>query len=338
VYDYAMLKIFISVILLFLFGFSIPAMVQFNDSDGDGLTDRDEQELLVKFSPIFMLSAKECDGVPAEFHPDLPEPRLAAKNGTIYGQVFPYGERGKPNSMVEIHYYHLWNRDCGQNGHALDAEHVSVLVSANKQGDHSASWKAKYWYAAAHEDTACDASHAARSTAIDAEQRGATVWISAGKHASFLSRELCRGGCGGDKCTSMAAIAPAKLLNLGERGAPMNGSIWMESSRWPLAAKMQTDFPESLITGLDAAGPSGILQANDSLAPVKAFLLAGNSTTGALAAANQNTGNALADTTDATDRAIDRARGGVGSSLKRTFRAVWRALGGSHEQGNEKKR
>jgi hypothetical protein len=336
VYYYAMFKTFLSVVLLVPFVSSIPAMPQSHDSDRDGLTDHLEQELLVKFAPIFMLSTKECDGAPAEFHPDSQEPRLSAKNGTIYGQVFPAGARGKSRSMVEIHYYHLWSQDCGLNGHALDAEHISALVSAEKPGEPAASWRAEYWYAAAHEDTACDASHAVLSSAIDAEQRGATVWISAGKHASFLSRELCRGGCGADKCAEMTILAPAKLLNLGERGAPMNGSIWMESPRWSLSAKMQTDFPESLITRLEVAEPSGILPANDSQAPVKALVLAGSSTTGALAVADQNAGAALTDTANATGRSIDKAKGGISNSLKLTVRALWEKLGDSHEQGDAK--
>jgi hypothetical protein len=336
VYDYAMFKTFLSVVLLVPFVLCIPAMPQSHDSDRDGLTDHLEQELLVKFAPIFMLSTKECDGAPAEFHPDSQEPRLSSKNGTIYGQVFPAGVRGKSRSMAEIHYYHLWTQDCGLNGHPLDAEHVSVLISADNPGEPAASWKAEYWYAAAHEETACDASHAVRSSIIDAEQRGATIWISAGKHASFLSREWCSGGCGADKCAEMTVLTPAKLLNLGERGAPMNGSIWMKSPRWPLSAKMQTDFPESLITRLDVAEPSGILPANDSQASVKAIVLAGSSTMSALAAADQNTGAALTDTTDATGRSINEAKDGIGNSLKLTFRALLKTLGDSHEQGNAK--
>jgi hypothetical protein len=130
----------------------------------------------------------------------------------------------------------------------------------------------------------------------------------------------------------MTVLPPAKLLNLGERGAPMNGSIWIDSPRWPLAEKMQTDFPESLLAKLDATEPPGILSANNSLAPVKALALAGSSTTGALAAANQNTGAALSDTTDATGRAMDKSKGGVAASLKLSFRAVWKALGAAKKK------
>lgn len=59
------------------------------DADRDGLSDQFEQALLQKFAPRFHISATDCDIAPAEFHPDLPQPRVKARNGTIYGQVFP---------------------------------------------------------------------------------------------------------------------------------------------------------------------------------------------------------------------------------------------------------
>jgi hypothetical protein len=306
------------------------------DGDSDGLADELEQALLAKFTPKFMLSSKECDGLPTEFHQGMQEPKLLAKNGTIHGQVFPIALSEKPGSYVEIHYYHLWNRDCGINGHELDAEHVSALIWAASSSDPSIFWKAKYWYAAAHEETICDASRAAQSWFINAEQEGPTIYISAGKHASFLDQNLCRGGCGSDDCRAMNPLKISKLINLGERSAPMNGASWIEWPGWPLAAKMQTDFPEMVLARLDAAEPPGILPVNDSRAPVKALVLAGSSTGGALVAADQKTGAALSDTTDATGRSINNAKGGIGNSLKLTFRAVWKALGGSQEQGKAK--
>jgi hypothetical protein len=328
--------IFASLLLLMSFALNFPADSSPADSDHDGLTDKFEQELLAQFAPKFMLSAKECDGLPAKFRQGTQEPQILAQNGTIYGQVFPTNSFGRSGIYLEIHYYHLWNRDCGINGHELDAEHVSTLVWAAFAAEPAAAWKAKYWYAAAHEDTVCDASHAVRSRLINAEQQGPTVWISAGKHASFLDRDLCSGGCGSDNCSAMNPLEISELSNLGERSAPMNGASWIEWLRWPLAAKMQTDFPAMVLTRLDAAEPPGIISVNDSLPPVKAFLLAGSSTGGALAAADQKTGAALSDTTDATGRSINEAKGGVGKSLKLTFRAVWKALGGSQEQGKAK--
>jgi hypothetical protein len=42
------------------------------------------------------------------------------------------------------------------------------------------------------------------------------------------------------------------------------------------------------------------------------------------------------DAADATGRSINEAKGGIGNSLKLTFRAGWKALGGSQEQGDAK--
>jgi hypothetical protein len=120
------------------------------DSDHDGLADGVEQSLLEQFQPQFLISGHDCSGKPAEFAPLLKNPVAAADDGVIYGQVFPSPARA---GEVELHYYDLWRTDCGQAGHVLDAEHVSALVSRDESG----SWKARYWYAAAHEDTLCDA-------------------------------------------------------------------------------------------------------------------------------------------------------------------------------------
>ena len=111
------------------------------DQDHDGLSDEFEQSLLAKFVPVFHVSADDCAGLPAEFTPDSVRPVTAAVNGTIYGQVFRSGP------YIEIHYYNLWARDCGSLGHALDAEHVSGLLSASDNP------RALYWFAAAHQAT-----------------------------------------------------------------------------------------------------------------------------------------------------------------------------------------
>ncbi len=208
------------------------------DSDQDGMSDALEQALLVQFRPTFMVGQRDCSSHPAEFRPGVHKPQPESDNGTIYGQVFPTHSSVSALPTAEIHYYHLWRTDCGAHGHPLDTEHVSVLVRAS--GNHLAtpSWKALYWYSAAHENTVCDVSQIARASTLHAEDHGAQVWISPGKHASYLNQTLCHGGCGADKCANMVALAPGKLINLGEIGQPMNGSLFISSAAWPLARKM----------------------------------------------------------------------------------------------------
>ncbi len=290
------------------------------DSDHDGLSDDLEQALLNQFKPVFMVSVKDCSDVPAEFMSGDRNPMVRAEDATIYGQVFPEkSERVTPGPTVEIHYYHLWKKDCGRMGHALDTEHVAVLIRPSDPESVSAKWKATYWYAAAHEDTVCDASQISRASTLHAEDHGATVWISSGKHASFLNEELCRRGCGGDICEKMAPLAVSKIVNLGERGMPMNGAVWISSSRWPLTTKMaRTDFQPAAVTRLERLSDSDIAWVNPAKRPAQSTIAAGDSTIDALVASNQN-----------TDTAISTAGGATGNALDKTYGNVKHALGAS---------
>jgi hypothetical protein len=292
------------------------------DSDGDDLSDQFEQELLIRFLPKFMVSASECNGLPAEFQAGMREPHPLAKNGTIYGQVFKAVSFGRSGIFLEIHYYHLWTADCGYTGHALDVEHISALVASSGGDEPATAWKAIYWYAGAHENTTCDSSHGARALDIGADLRGPTVWISAGKHASFLSPDLCHGGCGGDECDKMSEFIPFKVVNLGEPGSPMNGAVWSESSKWALAAKMRTDFSAEALAILDGAMKPGIVPLNQSQASIKAAAHAGVSTANAVSLANNKTDCVLDASADATGRTLGKTRSSAGGFLKRAWNGI----------------
>lgn len=303
------------------------------DSDHDGLSDALEQALLIQFKPLFMISQGDCSGVPAQFAPESPNPIVQAEDATIYGQVFPkkFGDIAKP--MVEIHYYHLWKKDCGRMGHALDTEHVSVLIRRSGTDPVSSKWKAIYWYAAAHEDTVCDASQISRASTLRAQDHGATVWISAGKHASFLNEELCRRGCGGDVCEKMAPLPAGRIVNLGEIGMPMNGALWISSSRWPLTAKMiRTDFQPPALTRLESLPESDIAWVNPAKRPVQSTIAASDSTIDALLVSNQNTDTAISNAGDATGYALDKTYGNVKHALGTSVHSVGKFLG--HSSGD----
>lgn len=273
--------------------------------------DEPPQQLLEKFAPTLILSQGECDALPAEFTPGLAEPVVLSKNGTLYGQAFKNGD------LIELHYYHLWSRDCGPLPHALDAEHVSVVIS--REG------KALYWYAAAHEDTACDASHAMRAAALDAEERGARIWVSKGKHASFLKQEFCARGCGGDSCIPHTVLKPSTVINLGERDSPLNGALWIHSDRWPLKAKFATDFSEPVLAQLSAIEDDSVISfTGPARQPVQALALAGASTNSALSIASGKTDNALQRSGANTGRALGKSAVNVGRSLNRSRKAAFR--------------
>jgi len=84
-----------------------------------------------------MVDQADCSKVPAESRPGGREPIVLAENATTYGQVFPKRAADTAESLVEVHYYHLWKKDCGRMGHALDTEHVSVVIKAS-----DSKWKA----------------------------------------------------------------------------------------------------------------------------------------------------------------------------------------------------
>ncbi len=291
------------------------------DSDHDGLSDALEDALLAQFAPQFMVSADDCSGRPAVFVPFQEMPVVQAENGAIYGQVFP---RPGYADQVEVHYYHLWRTDCGEMGHNLDTEHVSALLVR----DRTSKWKALYWYAAAHEDTVCDASQITRAATVHAEEHGPQVWISRGKHASFLSDAICAHGCGGDNCREVVPLAVAKFINLGELTAPMNGAAWINSPEWPLAAKMsRSDFTGARTARVDQLSATSIAWANPQKRPLKAAIRSGNNTRNGIAAGGSATGTAL-DLTDAkTGKALDSASSNTGSGLSKAFRGVTTALG-----------
>jgi hypothetical protein len=290
------------------------------DFDRDGLDDRFEQEVLLRFKPRFLVSRTECAGLPAEFLPDSLDPETVALNGTIYGQVFPGGLQERPGAYLEIHYYHLWSSDCGQFGHRLDSEYVSVLARSDDSSRPAKLWKAVYWYAAAHEGTLCDASNGATAKALDAEEKGATVWISSGKHASFLAEDLCHSfGCGGDRCEQMEVLPPGRMINLGEPGRPLNGAVWVDSSEWPLAGKMVPDFGfDGSVAGcLFGDTPSFH---NSSLPPAKAVVLGGNQLLKGLEVGGGGALSALSLANEDTNRALSRASGRVGKAIERSLR------------------
>jgi len=291
------------------------------DSDKDGIADSLENALLAQFSPVFMVSRTDCSVLPAQFELGAKDPTVIADDGTIYGQVFP--RNGHPEE-VELHYYHLWQKDCGEFGHALDAEHVSALIQLGHGAD---SAKALYWYAAAHEDTICDASHLVRAKTISAEGRGPAVWISPGKHASFLSDVLCASGCGGDRCEDMQKLKVRSMINVGEIGNPMNNIAWLSAPEWPLQDKLsRSDFTDNRLARVDRLPETDLVWANPSKRPAQAAIFGANAGIGGVATGTRETDTALVIANYKTGSALGIASGKTEGALKISSRNVWKVL------------
>ena len=327
--------------LLLLAHVPVGAAESHADSDHDGLSDHLEQNLLRQFMPTFMIARHDCSGLPAEFKPGSLIPEVAAEDGTIYGQASPAKSSSAAALAVELHYYDLWQKDCGPHGHPFDAEHVAVLVQPSSPHLDSAQWKAIYWYAAAHENTVCDVSQIARASTLDAESHGATVWVSPGKHASYLNSTLCEKGCGADHCAKETKFVPTSVINLGEPGAPMNGSLFISSKAWPLDYKMSiSNFPPSAIARLDQLPEADIAWFNPGRHPAQgiiatsssteqALAASGANTTAAIGAAGSSTGVALSGASGATGAAVSTASGDTGNALQKSYKHTRHALGTS---------
>ena len=223
-----------------------------------------------------------------------------------------------------MQYYHLWERDCGGfNAHALDVEHVSVIVTAATPLASADGWTAAYWYAGAHEDTVCDTSNAARADVIGAVTHGATVWISAGKHASYLSLELCnQRGCGGDSCHDAVSLPSGPLINLGERGAPLGGAAWIASPDWPLTEKLDSDFGGELLAELDASDETVLARVNGQWRTAQFSLSVGGDALQGVGTGARHGGKGLNEADEHTRSAFGTALRAVGRALGHAARAL----------------
>lgn len=320
--------------LCVLFAAFLPTHAQHVDTDHDGLSDTVEDALLQRFKPTLWISADDCSTLPAQFAQNVSVPAAEADNGTLYAQATP--RTVEHRKAIELHYYHLWRTDCGRLGHALDAEHVAVLLRLPEgRANDADAWQAELWYAAAHEDTVCDASQISRASTLHSEHDGANVWISSGKHASFLTEELCKHGCGGDVCLKSKPLHATNVINLGELHHEMNGSAWLSSTQWPLADKMRrSDFTDARVDRLLRLPQTDVAWANPEKRPAQAAILGGNATIDGTLVGLRSTDTAVSVAGDKTGGALGTATRATGHALGKSWHAVGKALGAGKSKEN----
>jgi hypothetical protein len=176
----------------------------------------------------------------------------------------------------------------------------------------------------------CDVSQIARASTLHAEDKGAQVWISPGKHASYLDERLCRRGCGADRCEAMMPLPPGRVINLGEPGHPMNGSVFLSSSAWPLKVKMEhTDFPEEPVARLERLPATEIAWFNPGRHPAQGVIAISSTTEGAMAKGASETVSSLGVASDSAGGAISVAEGSTGGALGKSYHKTVHALGTS---------
>lgn len=312
-------RLVLALLLAACVSWAAPAAAQ--DLDRDGLADQLEQALLERFRPTFVLSAGECDGQPATMAPWAADPRVIDRDGTIYGHVARRDTQ--PGRVeIEIKYFHLWGRDCGRPSHALDIERVSVLVHAPAVDVPLDEWEAAYWYAAAHEGTVCDASSGAAAAALRATRVGPYVYVSRGKHASYLNRGHCKWGCGSDLCDPGPPVGHGPIVNLGERDAPLNGATWLGSRRWGLAAKLETDFDPTRRGRFDRERPAAVAALHVGRRPIQAPILGGDTGLDSLILAGKTATLSLDAAADATATAVEATGQAVATAARKTSRGI----------------
>jgi hypothetical protein len=216
--------------------------------------------------------------------------------------VTPGGSEGS----VEVRYFHLWSKDCGRSSHANDVEHVTALVQRSGE-----SWRAKYWYAAAHESTWCDRSRFSLATKLNAVDRGPTIWISSGKHASFFTQDQCNGGCGGDVCKKVRPLDPLAITNLGEKDQPSAEAPWLSSPSLALTAKLRNEFTDEVIAQLEKDPEREFVIVSNSPRGAQRTIAVSSTTLGALETGQEHTARALGTANRKTRNAISRSYGAV---------------------------
>jgi hypothetical protein len=129
-------------------------------------------------------------------------------------------------------------------------------------------------------------------------------------------------------CVDMVALPPGKVINLGEPGHPMNGSVFIASSEWPLMDKMSnTNFPPDLIARLNQLPETDIAWFNAGKHPIQGIIANSSSTQQALAGSARNTTSALFTVATSTDTAISVTQDSTGNALQKTARSTGHGLG-----------
>jgi hypothetical protein len=126
----------------------------------------------------------------------------------------------------------------------------------------------------------------------------------------------------------MMALPPGKIINLGEPGHPMNGSVFIASSEWPLMDKMSnTNFPPEPIARLNRLPETDIAWFSAGKHPAQGIIANSSSTQQALAGGARNTTSSLSTAATSTDTAISVTQDSIGNALEQSYKQTKHGLG-----------
>lgn len=186
-----------------------PAMI---DDDHDGLDDAFELRLARDYMPFVSLDPD--DGCP------------------LSGMVARVREHPDDATKIVIVYSHLFQEDCGLNGHVGDNEAFGIAIDPTVPPPAGIL----AIRTAAHQNTPCERvtqcttcagdSRTACDRADDAGTQWPVLYASRGKHGQYASAAQCPliGTCF-DKCTLARIRVRPPVVNAGEPSAPLTRDL-----------------------------------------------------------------------------------------------------------------
>jgi hypothetical protein len=125
----------------------------------------------------------------------------------------------------------------------------------------------------------------------------------------------------------MVPLKSARVINLGEPGHPMNGSVFQSSSAWPLEFKMEhTNFPAEPVARLERLPATEVAWFNPGRHPAQGVIAVSAATGGGIQKGVSETGAALGTANDSTSDAISLAGDSTGNALGKSYRKTVHAL------------
>jgi hypothetical protein len=110
----------------------------------------------------------------------------------------------------------------------------------------------------------------------------------------------------------------------------MNGSLFITSTAWPLAAKMaETNFPPPVLARLNELPDSEIAWFNEGRHPAQGVIAISSATEQAVAGSGSNTVARISSAARAADNSVSVANGSTGNALQKSYRHTVHALGAS---------
>jgi len=176
------------------------------DNDQDGLDDIREQRLAENYLPF--VSLDPGDGCPLD------------------GFVVRVRPHPTDATKILIVYDHLFQRDCGLNGHVGDDEVFGILIDPTRPAPagilaiRTASHQGTICERAT-ECSTCGDNRNACDLAMDGGAQWPVLYASKDKHGQYATKSSCGVGTCFDTCTLNASRRVAPIVNAGEPEHPL---------------------------------------------------------------------------------------------------------------------